>query len=189
MNEYTEHNADANKNVNILDKDLQQHIDLALSRAVKPEEVEYVLAQMPHLQMINLEFNEDELSEPRLITAKTGWIIQDYQEAICSSPGHQLWKSSFADGAEDDDGESGGTVVYKSFNTAVAMVQLAQELGWIGISIVDGDAIMKWAAWVEAENLGLAVHGFEPTAEEKRKRKLLDRSESEIRNLRHSMRR
>ena len=68
------------------------------------------------------------------------------------------------------------------------MVQLAQELGWIGISVLGGDNIMKWAAWLEAENLGLAVHGFEPSAEDKKRRQRLGRTPAEIMQSLQAMR-
>ena len=177
MNEFTEQSDKNSETIDILDQELEHHFENAVTRPIKPEEIEYVISQMPYLEMINLEFDEDKLVEPRLITAKTGWVIQDLQEAICSSPGDKMWSSSFAD--EDDD-EGGGTIIYKSFNTAVEMVRLAEDLGWIGISVVGGNQIMKWAAWLEAENLGLAVHGFEPTSEDKKKLKRLGRSKDDI---------
>ena len=170
--------------LNTTPEDLMKRLDLALAREVKPEEIEYVKAQMPFLQIINIEFDEAKLSEPRLVNSNKGWVMHDYDQAISSSPGEDMWNNAHP---EDDDEGGDGTVVDKSFNTAIAMVQLAEELGWLGISVMDGTTIMKWAAWLEAEKLGLAVHGFEPTEQEIKKLERIGRSEADIRTLRERL--
>lgn len=45
------------------------------------------------------------------------------------------------------------------------MIELAKELGWNGVQIVDGHPDMQRAAWVEACRIGVRLDGFKPDVE------------------------
>ena len=175
---------------------IKSEIDLrfkdALHRPIATVEVEYLKNQMPFLQLINIEFEESNMHEPRLITARSGWVIHDYEEAITSSPGEMLWSTTKKEldkaekGDADGGDEGGGTVINQAYETVVQMIEIAKELGWKGISIVDGHRLMEWAAWHLGNEANLAVHGFEPTAEEEKKSKRIKRSEAETDYIRHT---
>ncbi len=54
--------------------------------------------------------------------------------------------------------------------------------------IVDGSRLMQWAAWMFTESLGLACTGFEPNAEEHKKRMRANISEEQWASLRRQLR-
>ena len=175
---------DSKTNAEKVKSEIDLHFRNALHRPIASVEVEYLKNQMPFLQLINIEFDEDNMHEPRLIKARSGWIIHDYQEALSSSPGEKLWSTTrkALDAEEQDQGgdEGGGTIINQAYETAIQMIEIAQELGWLGISIVDGHRVMQMAAWIAATEANIAKHGFEPTAEEEKKIKRILRGEAEV---------
>jgi hypothetical protein len=76
------------------------------------------------------------------------------------------------DGGGDEGGGAGaqefkfpegqGTVVNQTVNVAEEMIRLAKEKNWPGINIIAGTDLMKWAAWMTAQDLDLSVEGFTP---------------------------
>ncbi len=154
--------------------------DTDWARALSPEEILYLLSQCPFLQIVSTG-EVQALEEPEFITAKSGWKIHYYGNAMSSSPGELLFKSS--DFRQDDGGESGksgrGTIVKQAFDTAADMIAFAQKRGWRGVHIVDGHPLMVWAAWMQAQDDAYSITGYTPDEKEIKKRERLKRSEIE----------
>ena len=171
------------------------HLGLQIDwmREISEEEIQYLLDHSPFLQIVAIGVRET-LAEPEIIKLKTGWTALSYGDAICSSPGELLfWGGDFRFRLyqdDEDDGEGGGIVnpgkgtVYKqAFDTAAAMGELAKQLGWSGIYVVDGHPIMKWAMWVWAQENKMQFDGFNPSRMDKSKRERMRRSEVEDQRL------
>lgn len=169
------------------------NVDIDVLREISPEEIQYLLDRCPFLQIVGptMEFDPDEV---RIVQSESGWDIQDYGDAISSSPGRLLFgggnfRVSFDD--EDDEGGSGGeiinpgkgTVRNQTIVTASDMILMAQERGWENITIVDGHPRMKRAAWIKATECGISVDGFEPTVEDERVRALVFQSAGEFKSI------
>jgi len=85
----------------------------------------------------------------------------------------EIEASDSGEGGDSDSGEGGddvkpppGTIIKQTFETAAEMVAIAKEKGWTSIYAVAGTRDMCWAAWMVAEELGLAFSGYDPTEEE-----------------------
>lgn len=154
------------------------------NRPVLHQDVEYLLNRYPFLQIITTDENPV-MTPVQLIRAESGWVIHEYGAAMSSSPGEFLfaggnWQLFMA----EEDGDNGdatvnpgkGTVIKQAFDTATEMMAIAKQKGWPGIFIVAGSPVMCWAAWVAAQELKLEIQGYEPTAEDKRKRDRLQRT-------------
>ncbi|MCB1826837.1 MAG: hypothetical protein KDH94_00330 [Coxiellaceae bacterium] len=156
------------------------NIDIDILRAITPEEVQYLLDHCPFLQIVG---PEKKIKKPdvKLIQSDSGWDIHDYGDAMSSSPGRFIFGGGdFRISLEGEDDNGGdvinpgkGTVVNQAWVTAGDMINLAQQKGWKFLTIVDGHAIMKRAAWIKASELGITVDGFEPSLEDERVRKLV----------------
>lgn len=153
------------------------------SGPLKHEDILYLINRYPFLQIISTEPSFKVDIEPKFIKANSGWLIHDYGDAMSSSPGELLYgnysiplKTLQKKAEEDEGGESGagefgkGTILNQAFLTAQEMIAIAIEKGWPGIDLVDGTELMKWAAWMAAEDKNLTLSGFEPTQEDKEKR-------------------
>lgn len=155
-----------------------------LFRRVTKEDVEYLNNyRYPFLQVMNTdaEFSEEAV-EPNFIFLSNGWVIFDYKDAMSSSYSTKRLrgkKSSIAAGAKEDaedggeaggesGGESGGdgTIVRQQFETALAMLEEAKAKGWTSVEIIGGNILMKFYAWIAAQELEINVHGFSPTSEQ-----------------------
>ncbi len=157
------------------------------------EDILYLLDRCPYLQMVNSESNSDMTSLPKLITAQSGWMIYDYGDAMCSSPGNLIFADNLPDppflyglgtraGAGDDEtaGSGHGTILKQSVDTAAEMIFLAMQRGWKGATIVEGHPRMKWAAWVMAGDHEYGLQPYEPSKDDLERRKRLRRSRTEI---------
>ena len=191
------------------DKKLQQDIAAEIDQAiagVKLEKVDlfrpishsdmtYLYDRYPFLQIIDMAPEPTVESEVQFITADSGWVVHYYGDAMSASPGQYLYGGgdySFKTyqqllDEEDEGGEGGdiinpgkGTVRNQAFMTAQFMVALAKQRNWAGIGIIDGHALMKWAAWAEAVEQQLAVQGFTSTQREEQRRKRLRRTWAEL---------
>jgi len=174
---------------NTTDDELQQQIEQAADklkiepdflRQITPEEIEYLLDRCPFLQIVGPETLETP-GAVKIIRASSGWDIHDYGDAMSSSPGSLLFGGGdfriYLSEIEANEGGSlinpgKGTLVNQAFMTAREMIEIANSRGWSIVTIVDGHRIMKRAAWIQAEILGLVIDGFEPTEEDKRIREL-----------------
>jgi hypothetical protein len=152
---------------------------------IKHEDVLYLLGRYPFLQIISTDPNFTADTEPKFISAHTGWTIHDYGDAMSTSLGPLLFGNY-----SEEDGESGsgstelnagkGTVVNQAVMTAQEMIALAIQKGWPGVEIIAGTSLMQWAAWMMAEDNKLTVTGFEPTEKDKQKRERIRQLISEI---------
>jgi hypothetical protein len=159
-------------------------------RPLTPEELQYLIDHCPFLQMVSTNII-DPLEEPAFFTAKSGWVVHYYGDAMSSSPGHCLFARGFSEGDDDDDGAGGaglGTIWKQAFDTAAEMVAYAKAHGWRGVHVIDGHPLMQWAAWMKASDEGLAVEGYTPSEQALHKRQRVKRSEVEDYKLRQGLR-
>lgn len=164
-------------------------------RALTHEDIQYFLDRWLFVQIVSSNLL-DPYPEVKRVRAKTCWTILNYGDAMSTSPGAFLWgggdfrigskrkKSSDQDGEDDNGGgdlvnPDKGTVWRQAFETAAEMVALAQALGWKGVHVVDGHALMKWAVWMHATDAQLHVSGFEPSQRDVERRERIKRSEIE----------
>jgi len=153
-------------------------------RPVSSAEIQYFLDRWPFLQILST--NELPVREEvEQLKAPSGWTVLNYGDAFASSPGQFLFgtgKFRRANDEEDDgDGDASlnpgkGTVWRQAFDTATYMAGLAKQLGWTGIHVVDGHAMMKWAIWMGAVDGGLEISGFEPSERDVERRERVKRS-------------
>ncbi len=169
-----------------------------LQRQISPEEIIYLLDRCPFLQIIatNAKVLASH-SSLQLVSAKSGWKIQNYFHAMNSSPGMLLFgggdfRFRFPE-EQDKDGSTGGTVINpgkgtiynQAIMTANEMVALALQQGWHGIKVVDGHPLMILGAWMEASDLGMGFEGYTPSEQDLAKRRRIKRSRSEQETIRH----
>lgn len=147
---------------------------------VNANDIMYIADHWQFLQIVESSGNKPSLEKPELITAKSGWTIINYGDAMATSPGKFLFGGGyFRISSGDDDDEGGGivnpkkgTIFKQAFDSAAEMIQLAKEFGWNGVQIVDGHPYMQRAAWVEACRIGVRLDGYKAdiTAEKTRRR-------------------
>ncbi len=171
-------------------------------RPVTQAEIEYLLSRFPFLQLLNPEADFSEEVSPTFYTAQSGWVVHDFVNALCASPGKFIFggsgKNVLLKIDEDDDDEGGGdagsilrgkgTIVNQAFVTAYEMVKIAMERGWPSIQIIDGHRIMKWAAWMACEDFNKVLLGFTPTDEDNAKRKRVQMDDIAVEKLRRQLR-
>lgn len=148
---------------------------------IRPEDIQFLLNRYPFLQLISTAANFSGGVEVEFHTAESGWVIQDYGDALSSSPGEYLYGYGDPYKKEEDDegGEGGnaefpagkGTIINQAVMTAQEMIALALVKGWPGVSIVSGAPLMQWAAWMAASEYNLSLEGFEPSKLDEAKRK------------------
>lgn len=175
-------------------EDIQQALEKKLllpkvkwGRPITHEDIAYLLAHCPFLQIVNVNAGEsDSLPKPRLIRARSGWIIHYYGDAMSSSPGEWLlgggdFRMLLGDQAQNTAiiNPGKGTIHKQAFDTAQEMIELVKQYGWPGIRIVDGHPSMRWAAWMKATDEEMSLTGYAPTPEEEEKRALLKRPPEE----------
>lgn len=147
---------------------------------VRPSDISYLAERWQFLQVVESTGNQVRLENPELITAKSGWTIVNYGDAMATSPGKWIFRGGYWQISlnEDDDDDGGivnpgkGTIHKQAFDSAAEMIQLAQQFEWGGVQIVDGHPNMQEAAWVEACRIGVRMDGFvaDVKAEIKRRR-------------------
>lgn len=148
---------------------------------LSPAALAHLRNQFPYLQMISSEAVIEENISPRFKKAPCGWVIHDYGQAMSTSPGKHLYGPGNPELADEDQGgdTGAGTLVWKSYEAAVAMIELAIEKGWPGVEIVAGTPFMQWAAWMAAQDKNYLLIGYEPSAAEKQKRERIRRLQQE----------
>lgn len=156
-------------------------------RPVTQKEIEALLYRCPFLQCIGPELPVESRypDEPRFIEAQSGWKIFDYADALStsfsdlfvgdwpdslSSDFSPVEPSSTEPAVEDDDEGSGGqgTLFHQAIITAEEIIEIAHRRGWGAVLLIDGHPLMKRAAWLKANALGILFNGFEPTDEDRR---------------------
>lgn len=171
------------------------NIDLDWARGVSPDDLVWLLDHCPFLQMVNPEIvvNNEE-SGPKIVRSDlSNWDIHVYSDAMSSSPGKFLFGGGDYRVLLEEDEEGGGdasilnpgkgTIYNQALMTAMDMVMMAHRLGWTAIQIVDGHPRMIRGAWLKATELGMSVHGYEPTADDHKVQRLLQQSPEEIQSL------
>ncbi len=151
------------------------HIDINVLREIRAEDIQYLLDHCPFLQIVGPEIALD-TQTVKLISSQSGWDIHDYGDALSSSPGRFIFGGGDFRINEDEGDEDGGgivnpgkgTVVNQAWVTASDMLLMAYERGWSFVTLVDGHAVMKRAAWVRAVELGITIQGFEPSQKDRR---------------------
>ncbi|MFT3741329.1 MAG: hypothetical protein QM752_01390 [Gammaproteobacteria bacterium] len=151
---------------------------LEWNRPITPAEVKFLLSQYPYIQVINSEATWEETIIPRFKRVMSGWVIHDYGEAMSTSAGQYLFGPGNPEAmplTEEEEESSGGqgTIIKQSFNSAIALVEMAMEKGWPGIEIVSGTDFMQWAVWAAAQLQHFPIIGYEPTLREKKKYELV----------------
>ena len=156
---------------------------------VNPSDILYLAERWQFLQVVESGGNKPALETPELITAKSGWTIINYGDAMATSPGKFLFGGGyFRIFGDDDDDEGGGivnpkkgTIFKQAFDSAAEMIQLAKEFGWDGVQIVDGHPNMQRAAWVEACRIGVRLDGYKADIEaEKTRRRIVSATIDEM---------
>lgn len=144
-------------------------------------DVLFLLDRCPFLQMVDGGTAPQSTAPLNIIKSKSGWNIQDYKDALSSSPGMLLFGG--AEGGDEGGGgvinPGKGTIVNQSVVTAFEMVEIAQRYGWASIMIVDGHPLMMWAAWMQALDINIPLTGYEPSEADRVKRRRNKRSRSE----------
>lgn len=146
------------------------------NRNVSAGDVIFLLDQCPFLQIMDTGLQlAAELPPLKIITAKSGWKIHDYGNALSSSPGELIYgkpgvrrpRADEDGGSQGGEGGSGvGTLINQAVVTAFAMIEIATQYGWAGVRLVDGHPLMAWAAWVQALEAGMEMEGYSPTAKD-----------------------
>lgn len=160
---------------------------------VRASDIAYFADHWQFLQVIESSGEKKPLEKPELIEAKSGWTIINYGDAMCTSPGKFIFGGGYfrvfsGDDDDDDDDEGGGivnpkkgTIFKQAFDSAAEVIQLAKELGWGGVQIIDGHPNMQRAAWVEACRIGVRLDGFMADVEsEKKRRRIVSSSVDEM---------
>lgn len=148
--------------------------------SIRPSDIAYLAERWQFLQVVELSDEKEPLEKPELITAKSGWTIINYGDAMATSPGKWIFRGGYWQLSlnEEDEGDGGivnpgkGTIYKQAFDSAAELIQLAQKFEWAGVKIVDGHPKMQEAAWVEACRIGVRMEGYaaDVTAEIKRRR-------------------
>lgn len=147
---------------------------------VRASDVAYLADHWQFLQVIESSGEKKPFEKPELIEAKSGWTIINYGDAMSTSPGKFIFGGGYFQMFFDDDEDEGGsgivnpkkgTIFKQSFDSAAEIIQLAKELGWGGVQIIDGHPNMQRAAWVEACRIGVRLDGFTADVESEKKRR------------------
>lgn len=157
---------------------------------ITEEQLAALLQRFPFLQLFHDQGDFEQEYETSLVEVSTGWVICDYFYALSSSPGQRCYvaelakitegSSSTDDDADDASGGGVGTIVRQAYETARLMVAMARDRGWQSVRAVDGCALMKWAAWVAAQEFGLPFVGYEPDEQARAKRERLRRDSQDL---------
>lgn len=156
---------------------------------VRTTDILYIAKQWQFLQIVEMSGSKQPFENPELIVAKSGWTIINYGDSMATSPGKYIFRGGHFQWTdnEDDEDEGGivnpkkGTVTKQAFDSAAEMIELAKELGWNGVQIVDGHPDMQRAAWVEACRIGVRLDGFKPDVEaEKTRRRIVSQTVDEM---------
>lgn len=160
-------------------KDLWENRAVGLAQPLdmlNPIALSYLRNRYPYLQMISSKAIVEETMVPHFKRSPSGWLIHDYGQAMSVSPGKYLFGPGNAEiDTDEGEGGGGGTLIWQSFETAKAMVELAIEKGWPGIEIIGGSPFMEWAAWMAAQDKNYLLVGYEPSQQEKKKRERIVR--------------
>lgn len=157
--------------------------------SVRASDVLYLLEQWQFLQVVESGGQIPPRETPEIRTAKSGWQIIHFGDAMATSPGKWIFRGGYFQWTEneDDEGDGGivnpkkGTIHKQSFDTACELIQLAQEFNWRGVQIVDGHPHMQRAAWIEACRIGVRLDGYTPDIEaEKQRRRIVSASLEEM---------
>ncbi len=142
---------------------------------VSNKDVLYFAERWQFLQVVESSGTKESLENPEIIEAKSGWNVIYYGNAMATSPGKWIFRGGYFQWTtnrddDDDDGSGGnkgimnpgkGTFYKQAFDSACAIIQIAQEKGWGGVQIVDGHPNMQRAAWIEACRIGVRLDGYQ----------------------------
>ncbi|HLD16303.1 MAG TPA: hypothetical protein VJB02_01105 [Coxiellaceae bacterium] len=171
-------------------------------RPVSKADLEYLKDRYPFMQLISGREDRTIAEQPTFIQAKSGWIIYDYGDALCASPGVFIYaggdyRIAVKKGRKEDEGGEGGgalingghgTIVKQAVDTGAEMMWIAMEREWPGASVVEGHRWMKWGAWMLAEDREFPLGGYIPTEEDQKRRRHLRRKPEEFDLLRMQLR-
>lgn len=156
---------------------------------VRDSDILYLAEQWQFLQVVESGGHIQPRETPEILTAKSGWNIINFGNAMATSPGKWIFRGGYFQWTEneDDEGDGGivnpgkGTIHKQAFDSACEMIQLAKEFGWRGVQIVDGHPKMQRAAWVEACRIGVRMDGYVPDVDaEKQRRRIVSASVEEM---------
>ena len=149
---------------------------------IVPESVAALKKHHPFIQVAQVYDINDPKPDYNLdfFTAESGWKVFDYGSAFAASRGEfafgdgdfriKLKNESFDDDKGDADDRilnpGKGTYINQAVKTAEELARLAVIRYWKAAELHDADPLMAWAFWAEASYYGLAVFGYEPTAED-----------------------
>jgi|GEM_PF-1984550 len=150
-------------------------------RPITPEDIAYLYERRPFIQLTTAD-GVEAYDEPKISYSKADWVIINYGDALCCSPGFRLFNyaglphRSEEYGDDDDDGKPVGTIKGQTFLTAGELVALAKAQGWENIHVIDGLPAMIWAVWIHASRSDMVLSNYNPTKmdEEMRERLIRD---------------
>jgi hypothetical protein len=147
-----------------------------LWRSFTHEEIEYLRDhEYPFLQIFNPSSPGVGVDvTPKFIIVDTSkWMIIDYGYAMASSSSYRKQKAKEDAEGDAESGDGGGTIIQQQNDTALAMIKEAQTRGWQAIEIIDGTELMKFYAWIAAQELGITIQNYHPNAEKERRYEFL----------------
>lgn len=131
-------------------------------------EVDWVRDQFPFIQVVTAG-NTEATEATLLICPESNWNVIDYGNALCSSPGENLFTSGYfrtRKGNEDDEGGGivtpNGTIINQMFTTAQFIVDVAAARNWASLHIIDGSQKMGRYIWIHGTRANIPVTNFTP---------------------------
>lgn len=161
-------------------------------RPITPEDIAYLYERRPFIQLTTAD-GVEAYDEPKISYSKAGWVIINYGDALCCSPGFRLFNyaglphrsEKYGDDDDDGDGKPVGTIKGQTFLTAAELIALAKQQGWENIHIIDGLPAMIWATWIHASKHDMVLSNYNPTKMDEEMRERLVRDQEKDR--RYSM--
>lgn len=155
-------------------------------RPITPEDIAYLYERRPFIQLTTAD-GVEAYDEPKISYSKADWIIINYGDALCCSPGFRLFNyaglphRSEEYGDIDGDDKPVGTIKGQTFLTAGELVALAKKQGWENIHVIDGLPAMIWAVWIHASKNDMVLSNYNPTKMDEEMRERLVRDQEKDR--------
>ncbi len=141
------------------------------SRPVKESDLIYLLEHYPYLEIAATSMSGGvyRFNETLRYRADSGWKIQYDGIHMSSSAGIRLYGNGDPD--DEDGGGQQGTIINQAVTTAYSMLALAKGFDWYSFEILSGSSLMKWAAWMAAEDYDITLENYAPTEDDFLKRR------------------
>lgn len=165
-------------------KEERLELPVQLWSPITHEDVEYVCNYFyPFLRLANVSGNAGGSSlNPSFILLPNNWVVYDYINSLCTAVPHfyrkdihgvsQEKQEKITETGDETGGE--GTIVKQQFDAAFEIMNIAKERGWTAVQIIDGTQLIKFYAWIAAQELGISLEGFMPTDAERKRYLVID---------------